>query len=118
MKTETVKYTNTGDAVTITVQGAAYKNLVAIADAMNAVAWCDNDNAPESILSLLIGDLVDDLSSKARYYEHIPTGGIANVADEVCSAIDTGAEPDTAEDRGKRDELRREFSRRGLLSVA
>ena len=118
MKTETVKYTDMGDAVTITVQGAAYKNLVAIADAMNAVAWCDNDNTPESILSLLIGEMVDDLFSEARYYERIPTGGIANVADEICNAIDTGEEPDTTEDRAKRDELRREFSRRGLLSVA
>lgn len=118
MNAETVKYANTGDGVTVTIRGAAYKNLAAIADAMNAVEWCDSDNTPESILSLLIGDLVDDLSSKARYYERIPTGGIANVADEICNAIDTGAEPDTSEDRAKRDELRREFSRRGLLSVA
>ena len=40
------------------------------------------------------------------------------MADMVCDAIDTGAEIDTAEDKAKRDELRREFSRRGLLSVA
>lgn len=118
--TEPITYADNGKAVTITVQSAAYANLQKLASAMNAVAWCDSDNTPTSILeNFIVGyGLLDKLSRKTeKYGDHTIVGGVGEIAEDICEAIDTGFDDEGSPEANKRiEELRLAFEAAGLYA--
>lgn len=61
--------------ITFTVTGERYALLKRVADAMNKVSWCDNDNTPESVFMGFVEPFA---------------GGLLDSPDELCEAVLTG----------------------------
>lgn len=64
--------------ISIEINGEAYADLQRMADAMNSVEWCDNDNTPESIVK-------EFLLVISNYYEMCET-----VAGDIYTGFDDG----------------------------
>ena len=103
-----ITYTETADAVTVTITGAALGNLRKMATALNSLEWCDNDNTPASVLdNFIIGyGLLNKLCEDTRWYGNSRAGGAGDIAvDLIVSLIDTGYDDNTPEDKARKREL-------------
>ena len=80
-------------AISVEISGEEYADLQRMADAMNSVGWCDNDNTPESIVKYFL----------------LVTGSYRDMCDGVLSGIDTGVEADTPQERERINELAAAF---------
>lgn len=110
-----VTYRQTSDALTITLRGSAFAYLKAVADAMNATSWCDKDNTPKDVFRIWCGQFIGQIGKPGLWYHNIAVGGVAEVAEDLVTAIDTD-EPDGSDaDKHKRAELRKQLQVRGLL---
>jgi len=100
-----ITYTSDADKLTITVTGAAFANLKKIADTMNTVDWCDDDNTPEGIFRFWLGDFMDRIGDDKDVKE---------ITSDICYAIDTDYDDDTPEDKERKAKLRDAFEAVGL----
>ena len=114
-KTRPITYTATRRSLTIKLQGKAFENLNAAADAMNATSWCDTDNTPESVFRVLLGSFIDALAAPSTYYENIACGGIGEAVEDLIDGLDTAETEGTPADKRKREELRTQLRARGLV---
>ena len=86
--------------ITLVIDGEWYQNLKRVADAMNTVSWCENDNTPESVFCEFV---------KWDFGELL--GSLRNIGECVAANIDTGFEDGTAEHGARIAELRAAFGR-------
>ena len=71
------------DSITIAITGRRYKNLKKVADVLNGVSWCDNDNTAEGLFDAFVFPFLDDyLDSPKQLAENI-LGCIATGKDGV-----------------------------------
>lgn len=111
-----IAYTETADAITITIKGQALANLRTIAATMNSVEWCDNDNAALTVLDgFAVGDILHDLGQPTSKCRGICVGGVGELCDLILSGIDTGFDDGTPEDRERKAALEQAFAKAGLL---
>ena len=80
--------------ISIEINGEAYADLQRMADAMNTVEWCDNDNTPESIVK-------EFLLVISNYYE---------MCEMVTEGIYTGFEDGTPQERERIKALNAAFA--------
>ena len=114
-KKESVGYSETDDAITITIKGQALANLRKIAAAINSVSWCDYDNTALTVLrGFVVGDILHDLGHRTRRCLGICMGGVGEIADLIVSGIDTGFKDGTPEDRERKAALEQAFAKAGL----
>lgn len=113
--TPPIAYKAARNSLTVKIQGKAFENLRAIADAVNATSWGEKDNTPKSIFNMYVGDFIFNLAQATQYYGEIAHSGIGEVATDILCAIDTGEESDTPADKQKRDELHKQLVARGLM---
>ncbi len=97
---KTARGTNTGKAtqrgiIAPKVSGAEYDALARVAEAMNACAWCDNDNTAETVFR----DFMWNWFSRHLNY--------ADLSQIVLADIDTGTTGRAS--RARRDALARSF---------
>lgn len=90
--------------ITLRLSGTITANLRKIADTMNGVQWCDNDNTPCTVLGgLLLFDIICNLADKGKVASPYACG-IAEELDMLSQMIDTRAEGQ-AEDERRRELL-------------
>lgn len=108
-----VTYHDNGEAVTIRVSGAAYANLRRIADTMNDVRWCGNDNTPASVLREWTGTFIERIAEtpKTCSWENV-----SELISDILFSIDTGHADGTPEDKARRDELEAAFKAADLYA--
>ena len=80
--------------ITIAINGEDYANLQRIADAMNSVEWCCDDNTPQTILTVFM----------------LWLSGYDEMCEYILDAIDTGCDDDTAEGEKRKCVLKKAFS--------
>ncbi len=111
-----VAYAETADAITITIGGRQLANLRRIAAAMNSVGWCDSDNTALTVLAgFVVGGDLYFLGQPTKKYHSIVLDGVGTIADNIISAIDTGYDDGTPEDRERKAALSAAFAKAGLL---
>ena len=81
-------------SISIKIDGEDYANLQRLADAMNSVGWCDNDNTPETIVK--------------AFFWHIED--YRTMCDDVADGIDTGFADGTPQDHERKKALRVAFA--------
>ena len=102
MKAENFKFTDNGeDTLMIRVSGAAYQNLLKIAEAMNSVTWRVGDNTALTVAEHFVFNYeVETLTNPTEALE---------MAFGIAEGIDTETE-DEAEDDKRRKALQEAFS--------
>lgn len=104
---EPITYADNGKAVTIRISGTAYKNLSAMAEAMNGVSWCDTDNTPCTLLeNFVVGHWLTQLTLPTQMFGRVVCGGCGELAVDICDSIDTGYADEDEEHKRRTDELR------------
>lgn len=106
-----VTYADNGNAVTVTISGAAYANLRRVADAMNGVSWTENDHDPAWAVSYYVGPFLDRLADTP---ETCASENVTDLTSDIMLNLDTGHREGTPEDKARRDELRTAFEAAGL----
>lgn len=111
----TVTYSETENEITVHIRGAIRENLKKIADTMNGVSWCDNDNTATGILdTFIIGYWLRQLETPTGKVGNVPACGIGEATENIAEGIYTGFEDGTPEDETRKDELRTAFELAGL----
>ena len=113
--TDEIAYSETGNALTITIIGKPLTNLRAIADAMNSIEWCDNDNTASTVLDgFIVGDLLHRLGQPTAKWNGITHDGVGEITDLIVDGIETDCEPDSPKDKERRAALRATFDKFGV----
>ena len=111
----TVTYDEAENEITVHIRGTIRENLKKIADAMNGVSWCDNDNTATGVLdNFIIGYWLRQLETPTGMVGNIPARGIGEATENIANGIYTGFEDGTPEDEMRKDELRTAFELVGL----
>lgn len=72
--------------ITFTVDGERYADLERVANAMNRVSWCDNDNTPESVFRDFVLPFAENLLDSSAELCDVILGGIATGDDNMTTA--------------------------------
>lgn len=95
MKAENFKFTDNGeDTLMIRVSGAAYQNLVKIAEAMNSVTWRAGDNTARSVAEYFVFNYeMESLTNPTEALE---------MAFGIADGIDTETEDEVEDDKRRK----------------
>ena len=66
-------------SITVTIDGERYRTLERIARAMNGIAWCDDDNTPESVFEAFVFTAAEQMLKDTR-----------ELCGFICDGISTG----------------------------
>ena len=89
--------------ITLTIDGERYAALERVAEALNGIPWCDNDNTPESVFFGWLWPFADG-----------PMRDTRELCETVEGSFDTGYDPETPEDKARLAEVRAAFKAAGL----
>lgn len=103
-----ITITEDAESVVVRISGEQFRILQRTADALNAVGWCDKDNTPATVIEGF------GVGVGGGYESQFEDVDLRSWIFDIVDSIDTRTK-DPDKDSKKRETIRREFVRVGLL---